>query len=578
MFWLAFLTASLAAQTSIFPSDPLSSFRLTCTAGGAMVRVPVDGQPFLEALRITTPGTISTGTDREWSCRIRHTLAVSLKQNDWLVAVFHVRSLEAGPEGAAAKLSFERNSPDYRKSVSAGNLVTSTWRRVQVPFRVVEDYRPGEAMIDFWVGYDPQVIEIGGLQIDNHGPSPAPPVPTLGFTYIGREADAPWRAEAAARIDEHRKSSLVVRVVDAAGKPVPEAGVQVRMQRHAFGFGTAVTAAGLLGTTRDDEIYRARFLELFNKAVLENDLKWPGWQANPQRALDALAWLRARDIPARGHNMVWPNWQYLPADLRTLATDAGALRARIDQHILDVGSRTRGQVVDWDVVNEPIPNRVLQEVLGDDELVRWFQLARSVDPDVRLFINEYDIETGGGLNRRKQDQFYALIEDLLAKGAPVTGIGIQGHFGSNVTTPPRVYEILDRFARLNLPIQITEFDITTLDEQLQADYTRDYLTICFSHPALNSFLMWGFWEGRHWRPEAALFRRDWSEKPNAGAWRDLIYREWWTNADGVTSEEGAFEVRGFLGDYEVTVEAGGRQFQQNYRLEKDSAPLVFTLP
>ena len=48
--------------------------------------------------------------------------------------------------------------------------------------------------------------------------------------------------------------------------------------------------------------------------------------------------------------------------------------------------------------------------------------------------------------------------------------------------------------------------------------------------------------------------------------------------ENIAAGKSAFEVRGFLGDYEVTVEAGGRQFQQNYRLEKDSAPLVFTLP
>ncbi|HET8546648.1 MAG TPA: hypothetical protein VFL57_01515, partial [Bryobacteraceae bacterium] len=40
-------------------------------------------------------------------------------------------------------------------------------------------------------------------------------------------------------------------------------------------------------------------------------------------------------------------------------------------------------------------------------------------------------------------------------------------------------------------------------------------------------------------------------------WRDLIFREWWTDETGVTDDSGNFRVRGFLGDYDVEVTLAG---------------------
>lgn len=540
----------LVAQTSILPSDSLSAFRLLCN-GGRLERVAVEGG-FPEAWRIATP----PGVAREWDCRIRHTLAVPVAANDWLVAEYWVRAIESSdPDGATIKLNFERAGEDYRKSVNAGTLVTPYWRKMQIPFRIVESYQPGGAALDFWVGYSPQVVEIGGIAVHNYGPSPSPPVATLGFTYPGREPDAPWRAAAQERIEKYRKADLVVTAVDGDGKPRVGVPVKVRQKRHAFGFGSAVVAAGLLGTSPDDEIYRRKILELFNKTVLENDLKWPTWEANRARAANALAWLHANGLPdTRGHNMVWPDWQYLPNDLRALASNPDALRKRIDDHILEIGAATRGLVTDWDVVNEPIPNRVLQNILGDYELVRWFQLARAADPNVRLFVNEYDIETGGGRNVTKRRQFAELIQALQDRGAPLTGIGIQGHFGTDLTHPQKVYDIVDQYTKFGVPVQITEFDINSNDRQLQADYLRDYFTVVFSHPGVEAILMWGFWEGRHWRPDCALYSRDWTEREHGRAYRELVFKEWWTMAEGVTDVEGKFAVRGFLGVYDVEVD------------------------
>ena len=83
------------------------------------------------------------------------------------------------------------------------------------------------------------------------------------------------------------------------------------------------------------------------------------------------------------------------------------------------------------------------------------------------------------------------------------------------------------------------------------------MTAFFSHPAADAFVMWGFWEGRHWLPKGAMFRRDWTPKPNLEAYRDLVFREWWTDVTGQTDQDGVFATRGFKGDYDIEITLNG---------------------
>ena len=38
-----------------------------------------------------------------------------------------------------------------------------------------------------------------------------------------------------------------------------------------------------------------------------------------------------------------------------------------------------------------------------------------------------------------------------------------------------------------------------------------------------------------------MLRRDWSLKPNGEAYQDLVFKRWWTNADGKTAASGTAE-------------------------------------
>ncbi|MEM6504057.1 MAG: 1,4-beta-xylanase, partial [Planctomycetota bacterium] len=91
-----------------------------------------------------------------------------------------------------------------------------------------------------------------------------------------------------------------------------------------------------------------------------------------------------------------------------------------------------------------------------------------------------------------------------------------------------------------------------------ADYTRDFYTALFAHPAVDGILSWGFWAGAHWRPDVAYLDDGFNPRPSDHALRRLIFEDWWTNASAPTDHAGVATIRGFHGQHQVTIDAPGR--------------------
>ena len=187
---------------------------------------------------------------------------------------------------------------------------------------------------------------------------------------------------------------------------------------------------------------------------------------------------------------------------------------------------------------------------------------------MKLYLNDYSILSGGGSDTKKQDSYYNLVKYIDEKGGDVEGIGMQGHFGSELTSIPKVYTILDRFAELGKEIKITEHDINVTQRTVQAEYTRDFMTICFSHETVKSFLFWGFWANSHWLPEGALYDSDWNIRPHGEAYKELVFNQWWTkNTEAVTDSLGKVSFDGFLGTYKYTIKSGDKVRTGTFKID-----------
>jgi GH35 family endo-1,4-beta-xylanase len=419
---------------------------------------------------------------------------------------------------------------------------------------------------------------------------------------IWEDASLPaWERQAERRIDRHRKGDFVVRVVDGAGRPVDGAEVAVEMTRHAFPFGTAISSRRLAETT-DNDPYRTWILKLFNRGVPENCHKWrmqedPNWRA---RAELLTEWCNAHDLSIHAHVMIWSTikWGALPKDVAARATDANLpgraeyVRRRSLEHIADVGKRYRGRVDEWDVINENFSEHVISDVVHPDVpkerapiLVEWIEAARRADPDARLYVNDFGILVGDQEKHKKS--YEQTIAYLIEQDAPLGGIGMQAHYvsGWHRRTPGQLMATLDRFGRFGLPIQITEFDMWgkgwgKTPEEIdanQAKFMHEFLVTVFSHPSVNGFTMWGFWDGRHWMKNAPLFEADWTPKRGFDVYRELVFDRWWTRRRGKAGNDGRYAFRGFRGDYRIGVRTANRSAIAYVTFDADGREATVTL-
>ncbi len=561
-------------------------------ADAAATVVPVEGVPFKNALRVSVP----TASELRYGVQLSVPTRGDVTEGDTLFMVLWVRG-EAADGGALAvharlqQNGGEANGGGYAEILplnasTAGSLSDpSGWTQHLQSVKSPLTQPDGTHSVSIHLGGKAQTLELGGLQLLNYGPDrDRQSLPVTRTTYDGRAADAPWRAAAAARIDRHRKADLTIVVTDADGAPLPGVTVEVTMTRHAFGFGVAADADLLVmtraqfdryaagghgsyqGFTWDDVLkYRATLAANFNKVVLENDLKIGGWivglkndrgRFRREWTLAALDWLKERQIEVRGHYGVWgPIDANEPWNTGWFETDE-RYGDKMLAYLKDFVPQIAGRVGEWDAINHIVGwgPETLGKRYGNEYYAEVIRLMRELDPSAEMWVNEGNILSGGG-----QDPAYrAVIDDLIRLKQPPDGAGFMAHFrDGSLTGMNRMKQVLDAYADRGLKLQLTELDYDGLNRELQADYVRDVLTLCFSHPAMDGVVQWGFWAKRHWRPDSAPWSENWDLRPVGQAYRDLVYRQWWTDVTVKTGADGTATVRGFRGDYEVRVHVGG---------------------
>lgn len=558
----------------LFPEDPSGRFRLDGMDQRNFTIRPVSDPRFNVIWNIKTPYPAAANP---YDFRLVGTPVASIQKGDTLVATFWMRSISAAYGEGHTRFVVERGRPPYPKSVEWFLANGLDWKQFQIPFTAAESDDSSGYSAQFWVSSGPQEIEIAGFQIRNYGQGVK--FSSLGlnsYPYPNAGLNASWRNAALKRIEKLRKGEMTIVLRDQDGKPLANRKLRARMIRHSFGFGSAVDAQTLLSSTADGQKYRDFVYSNFNRVTLENDLKWTEWERNRSAALQAIDLLRSKGISRlRGHTLVWPGWDYLPDRLRGLQGNPAELRKAIDAHIVDIMGATKGKLSEWDVVNEPYTNRDLQKILGNAELARWFQQAQSADPGADRFLNDFNIVEAGGNDTPHIAGLKEILGFIQQGNGPWSGIGIQGHFDQNLTDPEKVLAILDDLASYRKPIHITEFDVNVADEELQAAYTKDFLIAAFSHPSVEGISIWGFWEGRVYNRTNAMVRQDWSPKPNYAAWRQLVYKDWWTDLELNTSADGVARVSGFAGDYELILDPGPSQTTLPFQIEAGKIGYLF---
>ncbi len=380
------------------------------------------------------------------------------------------------------------------------------------------------------------------------------------FSFTGAVSLA-QNAEIEQCIIKNRKGEIII-------KTKPGSAVKVEQVKHEFWFGCAIPNSLFEGWMSEENktVFKQKFLENFNSAVTENAVKWQTMERKKGEVnysvIDAmLQWTDENKIPLRGHNIFWGIEQFVQPWVKELTNEE--LELTMKNRAETLTARYRGRFAEYDLNNEMIHGNYYEEKLGPDITKKMAQWCKNGDPDIKLYVNDYDILTGN-----KLPEYMAHIRLLLKQGVPVAGIGVQGHLHAESFDRKELKNALDSLAKFNLPIRVTEFNLpgqrskyyekrnlkmTDEEEQQKANDIVDYYRICFAHPAVEGILMWGFWEGANWIPQSSLYKRDWTPTPAATAYQNLIFKEWWTKAEGKTNRKGEFVTPAFYGKYKVTV-------------------------
>jgi endo-1,4-beta-xylanase len=148
-----------------------------------------------------------------------------------------------------------------------------------------------------------------------------------------------------------------------------------------------------------------------------------------------------------------------------------------------------------------------------------FKWAHEADPDAQLYYNDYNIEQGAAENKGKHASSMLLLKRLIAEGAPITGVGIQGHWHLD-TNLADVEQAIINYASLGLKVAITELDVTATGSnsgafggfgrnnapipsenyQKQAEVYKALFEIFMRHSdVIDRVTFWGISDTRSWR-------------------------------------------------------------------------------
>ncbi|WVZ21507.1 hypothetical protein V8G54_008829 [Vigna mungo] len=345
--------------------------------------------------------------------------------------------------------------------------------------------------------------------------------------------------------------------------------VRVRQIQNDFPMGTCISRSNI-----DNEDFVDFFVKHFNWAVFGNELKW-FWTERQQGNLDykdadgMLDLCQKNKIDTRGHCIFWEVDGTVQQWVKSLnKTD---LMKAVQNRLNDLLTRYKGKFRHYDVNNEMLHGSFYQDKLGKDIRANMFKTTHQLDPSATLFVNDYHVEDGCD-TRSTPEKYIQHILDLQQQGAPVGGIGIQGHIDSPVG--PIVCSALDKLGTLGIPIWFTELDVSSTNEYVRADDLEVMLREAMAHPAIDGVMLWGFWELFMSRENSHLVNAE-GELNEAGKRFLSLKQEWLSHSHGYADAQGQFSFRGFSGTYNVEVVTLAKKISKTFVVEKgDSSVLV----
>lgn len=441
----------------------------------------------------------------------------------------------------------------------------------------------------------------------------------------------PWSLEGAeARIEKHRKGDFSVVLELPNGEALPE-GAEYRLKQvdHEFLFGGSLAADWSVPEKAWYPEFKEYFARLFNYATV--NFYWAShekirgqwdYESAPLSS-DIYQWARDQGMVVKGHPLMWH--QVLPDWIKDSERSVRKIDKDVKRHVKNLIQKYP-EIDQWDAYNE-VPGiiwkdedlgmRRWQEYKGNKIVDNQFvsgpgyvteaimKIARKYRPDGYYILNHY----------QHDDPFYhKQIQYCLDNGVDFEAIGIQTHMHSVTQSfsEDSLWSALESYTQYGKPIFLSEVSVLScgifedwrgLDvqekawqyamdnrlpipllegtpelEQYQTELTRDFYTLAFSHPSVESITWWTITDLDPWRGmPSGLLNVNGEPKPVYFVLDELINQQWNTQKEGKLSAQGKFEFRGFFGSYQLFVNFEGQTYVANFEASKGNNQLTVTL-
>lgn len=416
-------------------------------------------------------------------------------------------------------------------------------------------------------------------------------------------------------IEKYRKGNCQIRFINSNGENVVGKKIKITQKNHEFNYGANIFMLDEFDNEEYNKEYRRFFKEYFNTATvpfywnaLEPVEGKPRYDKDSEKVYRRPApdlcmnYCEENGITPKLHCLVYEH--FMPDWMKKLPL--AEIKKKYEERFRQISERYSGRMLEFEVINE-ILCEWHETVLGyEKDIIEWaFKLAKKYFPNETLVINEgankltdMGCYKYGGFSGYRTP-YLLQLDYLFAKGVQIDKIGIQNHLftgtsahteeeydasvlsGVDVNNPLSYFNGLDMLAEYGVPIEITEVTVPTFgdteeDEELQADILKLWYSIWFSHPAVDTVVYWNTVDGYafildDWNENncrGGLFHKDLTPKKSATMLKNLFTKEWHTEEEKTTNNDGFIDFRGFYGDYVIEFEVNGEIVTKEISLKK----------